>query len=70
MTTREQLQAEADRLTKIIERHDAEHRNALVMANLFRKQRKTVERALAALPDEQPTGEAIKEIAEGLKEPK
>jgi hypothetical protein len=68
MTTREQLQAEAERLTKIIHGHEEEYKNALRMTNLFRRQLKGVEREIAKLPEEKSDGEQLKDIAEGMND--
>jgi hypothetical protein len=62
---KETLEAEKARLTDAIKLHDDRHQESMKLANIFRKQLKQIERAIAAY--EKPTqADVIKQVSEGL----
>jgi len=63
---KEELEKEKIRLEAAIKLHDDRHQEAVKIANVFRKQLKGIERALAAY--EEPTqAEVAQGISEGLQ---
>lgn len=63
---KEELEKEKARLTDAIKLHDDRHQESMKLANIFRKQLKQIERAIAAYNN--PTdAEAAHDISEGLQ---
>lgn len=60
-----ELQKEKERLEERIKFHDDQHKEAARMANMYRRQLKTLERAMGVM--EKPASEVIQDISEGLK---
>ena len=61
----EELQKEKTRLEERIKFHDDQHKEAARIANMYRRQLKTLERAMGTIP--KTDAEAVQEVSNGLE---
>jgi hemerythrin len=62
-----ELLQEKARLEEKIKFHDEQHKESVRMANIYRRQLKTIERAMEVIPKESDDSGVIQEVSEGLK---